>query len=78
MEMRFDRRFGVWAEPSVECGGHEDSLGVLGSSIATVYDRNVKASSRGKAYDRGTLDTNSVNRENYLEGKNPASIAKLA
>jgi hypothetical protein len=33
----------VWAEPSVECGGHGNSLGVRGSSIATVHDRNVKA-----------------------------------
>jgi hypothetical protein len=33
----------VRAESSVECGGHEGSLGVRGSSIATAHDRNVKA-----------------------------------
>ena len=43
VDSRLDRRFGVWAESSVECGGHGGSLGLRGSSIATAHDSNVKA-----------------------------------
>ena len=48
IEMRLHRRFGVRAESSVECGGHEGSLGVRGPSIATAHDRNVKARASGR------------------------------
>jgi hypothetical protein len=43
IEMRLDRRFGVWAESGVECGGHEISLARLMLSITAPHDRNVKA-----------------------------------
>ena len=49
VQIHFGRRFGVGAESSVECGGHEGSLGVRGPSIATVHDRNVKAGATGEA-----------------------------
>jgi hypothetical protein len=59
-------------------------LGVRASSIATAYDSNVNAVDRnvnaaasgGRFIGREARAKDGVNRENYLDGKNPVAIAK--